>query len=466
MSSYKTRARDKGNINNDYVKATRAGTTIVNGSSLSASNLQANMPIKTDNALILQSTKLDIADTNGLQSALDSAVQYQGTLPAPIGALVKISDTTGNVENSNITEADVNNKVNKSGDTMTGNLNLGSNDIDSVGNIEVATIDGIQLISGTTIQDLVLNNGGGNNIKITNCNLDLNNNNIQNVDSIQLNSISATTTDININNRLLVNGNDILDVDLLEINKLGKNGAGDISLQSNIDVNNQDLKFVSNIDATDVKTTTLTAYAPLTEIKLNTNTDLNLNGNNIIGLDLINGIQPSGGLYSESSGFSTSSTTEVNILGQGASSGSLSIPADTFTALSMYSFKASGVLSGGTNDVFTIRAKTLSPGPISVILGEIMPTLQDNNLIDVAWDIMIDFTIRAIGISNTASLVLSGAFRYTNNSDVVRTFLRTIVLNTGFDTTRDNTLELTFQNDATNPITNFRIDQASFTKWY
>ena len=641
MSSYKTRARDKGNINNDFVKATRSGTSVVNGSSLSASNLQANLPVKTDNALVLQSTKLEISDTNGLQTALDSAVQYQGTLPAPIGALVKISDTTGNVENSNITEADVNNKVSKSGDTMTGNLDMSNNNIDNVniakvntfepnasidplsigfsadnvsfnainttinglpgqevafritrqgvnygeiktqpnivsisnfGNsavnlklegvngslllddtntkllsnnldldinqntinnvfranidriavasttnidiendlflkdndikkvgdlnvdtLSVNTLSSITINSDTTFNNLATHNADVNlfsnnilsvgDVKTTslsstdfksndvdcNCNLDLlGTRNIKNAVSVSTNTISAVApaTTLSITSDLDLNSNDIINVDNLEINTLGKNGAGDITLQDNIDVNNFDLKFVNNIDAQDVKTNTLTAYAPLTEIKLNTNTDLNLNGNNIIGLDLINGIQPSGGLYSESSGFSTSSTTEVNILGQGASSGSLSIPADTFTALSMYSFKASGVLTGGTNDVFTIRAKTLSPGPISVLLGEIMPTLQDNNLIDVAWDIMIDFTIRAIGASGVASLVLSGAFRYTNNSDVVRTFLRTIVLTTGFDTTRDNTLELTFQNDATNPITSFRIDQASFTKWY
>lgn len=35
-----------------------------------------------------------------------------------------------------------------------------------------------------------------------------------------------------------------------------------------------------------------------------------------------------------------------------------------------------------------------------------------------------------------------------------------------FDYNKDNTLQLTFQNDATDPLTSFRIDQASFTKWY
>lgn len=245
-------------------------------------------------------------------------------------------------------------------------------------------------------------------------------------------------------------------------------GSNNIQLNPNTlsaDFNSLDVNLQNNniYNCNEIKSDFI-ASSTTTEVKMNN--DLNLNGKNIIGLELINGIQPSGGLYSESSGFSTASTSEINILGQGASSGSLSIPPNRFTALSMYSFKASGVLTGGTNDLFTLRAKSLTSIPSTVLLGEIMVTLQDNGLVDVPWDIMIDFTIRSTGIAGIASLILSGAFRYNNNNDVVRTFLRTIVLTTGFDTTLSNTLQLTFENDATNPLTNFRIDHAAFSKWY
>jgi hypothetical protein len=242
----------------------------------------------------------------------------------------------------------------------------------------------------------------------------------------------------------------------------------EIDTNAHLDFDNlYEIRNCLNITTQDINTNTITANAPNTDVKLGTNTDLDLNGNNILNVGKIDGIENSGGVYSESSGFSTASTTEINILAQGANEGSLSIPANTFKALNMYSFKASGVLTGGSNDIFTLRAKTTSPAPaLPVILGEIIVQLQDNNLNNVAWDITIDFTIRTIGVSGVASLVLSGAFRYTNNNDVVRTFLRTIVLTSGFDTTIDNTLELTFQNDITDPLTSFRIDQASFTKWY
>ena len=45
--------------------------------------------------------------------------------------------------------------------------------------------------------------------------------------------------------------------------------------------------------------------------------NLNMDGFSLENCDVINGIQPSGGLFSESSGFSTASTIEIIILEQG-----------------------------------------------------------------------------------------------------------------------------------------------------
>ena len=227
-----------------------------------------------------------------------------------------------------------------------------------------------------------------------------------------------------------------------------------------LDMNNNDITNCNEIK------TDFIASSTNTDVKMNS--DLNLNGKNIIGLDLINGIQPSGGLYSESSGFQvlSANTIETNLLAQGANSGSLTIPPDVFLPLNVYSFKASGTLSGGTNDIFTLRAKSLTDIPSSVPLGEIIVEIADNGLVNIWWDIQLDFTVRTTGIAGIAVLVLSGVFRYTNTNDVVRTYGRNIIINTGFDTTIQNTLELSYQNDAVNPLTNFTINQASFTKWY
>jgi len=74
--------------------------------------------------------------------------------------------------------------------------------------------------------------------------------------------------------------------------------------------------------------------------------------------------------------------------------------------------------------------------------------------------------VRTLGGAGVGVLVLNGNFAYTNNNDVVKTYLRTIVNNSVFDTTQSNELQFTYQNDGTNPLINIRIDQASFTKWY
>jgi len=436
------------------------------------------------------------------EGAGSSGVDYNGVAPVAIGQLAIYGATNGKlIKDSSLSETDITDlqtdKLDKTGGTISsdltvsGTLKIGQVSDNSGGlsgitfnnisrfnagmrttNLGNPSIGDVQLISdidGNSRQlknnnavytDNLYSKAGLGLIKVNNGGIDFQStNSLFNVNNTQTQSISATDgVSINFQDDVNMGLYDLNNVNDIRVNALTSNTVPNIVSNNTIDMNNNNI-----IDCNEIKTDFI-ASSTNSDVKMNS--DLNLNGKNIIGLDLINGIQPSGGLYSESSGFSTASLTEIDILGQGASSGSLSIPADTFTALSMYSFKASGVLSGGTNDLFTLRANTLTSVPSTILLGEIMVTLQDNGLVNVPWDIMIDFTIRATGIAGTASLVLSGAFRYNNNNDVVRTFLRTIVLTTGFDTTIDNTLQLTFQNDGTNPLTSFRIDQASFTKWY
>ena len=414
MSTYKNRSRDKGNINSDYIRATQTGVNAVNASKLSASNLIPNYPIKTDNLNVLQSTKLSISDTNGLQNALDNAggIQYNGTIPAPIGNLVKINDVDGNVEDSTITEAIVNGKLDKAGDTMSGNLNLGSNDIDSVGNIEAATLDGVQLISGTNAQDLLLNNAGFN-IKIPSCNLDLNNNSIENVNNLQTNSISSTTTDININNELNLNNFDIRTVDLMEINDLKKNGTGDIRLQDNIDVNNFDLKFVSNIDA--------------------------------VNLDIssINNITPVGGLYS--------GISDGNIINQASgqsdllpisSVGSLDIPANGFQVGDAYHLVVAGTFpTEQKNDDITIEIKQNGTS-----LGILTLQLKNPDATSSNFEVEADFIIRSVGVAGS----LASNIDFTFNEDVDSKFegTRSTTITT-IDTTTASTLSVLAQVNGT-----------------
>jgi len=242
---------------------------------------------------------------------------------------------------------------------------------------------------------------------------------------------------------------------------------------SSFDMNNNNIENVNNMVATgsDNITVPVVLGTPSGALQVQNGgayikQDLQVDGN--IYCDSINNIRPSGGLYSESSGFSVTNATltEVNLLGQGASAGTLAVPADTFAQFDSYSFKASGVLSGGSNDSATLKLKSLVNGTTSVELGSILITLTDNGLVDVAWKVEADFNIRAVGGAGAGTIVLSGNFAYTNNNDVVKTYLRTIVNSSVFDTNQNNELQFTYENDATNPLTSIRIDQASFTKWY
>ena len=60
------------------------GTADIYGASLGAENLEASMPIKTNNVKRLISAKLDISDINNLQTILNSTITtpFTGTISA------------------------------------------------------------------------------------------------------------------------------------------------------------------------------------------------------------------------------------------------------------------------------------------------------------------------------------------------------------------------------------------------
>ena len=70
------------------------GTSALNASTITANNLLASLPCKTDVSRIIQSTLLDIADTNGLQAALDSNLD-SSSIPSVDNRVVVFDGTTG-----------------------------------------------------------------------------------------------------------------------------------------------------------------------------------------------------------------------------------------------------------------------------------------------------------------------------------------------------------------------------------
>jgi hypothetical protein len=260
-------------------------------------------------------------------SDLTGGISYNGTLPTIDGGLSLYSGIDGTtIKNSSLTETDLintqnkannnesnitnlqNDKVNKAGDTMTGILNMNNNDIDAVGNIEAVSLDGVEIVSGTTLQDLALNNGGGNNIKITNCNLDLDNNDIINATDVYVNELLATApaVEIQVRNNLRMRNNNIVDATNIQTDTL--NNTFSITTQDiktdTISTNttgkvlfNDDLDLFSNniLSSGNIKTTSFSS----TDFKTNdidVNANFDMNNNNI---ENVNNIQNVSNVYVE-----------------------------------------------------------------------------------------------------------------------------------------------------------------------
>ena len=331
-------------------------------------------------------------------------------------------------------------------------VDLFNNDILSSGNIKTTSF------SSTDVKT--------NDIDV-NANFDLQGTrNIKNVNILQTNEIAKTSGvavifDDNIN----MNGvYDITNCNQLEVSSIASAVTPDINILNTLDLNNNVIENCLNVTTTDLNTDTITSNAPNTEIKLGANTDLNLDGNNIIGLDLINGIQPSGGVYSNpTSNNYAGSTAETDIL-TGTEYGSKTIPADQFVAGSLYSLKIGGEFDATNNDVFTIRVvSNLGLGSEAEFVN-IPITITDTNLTNRYFELEIDFAVRSTGVAGVASIVTNGSFDYYNTNNLKKGTGINNVNNTTFNTKIDNTLSVTYA--TTEASLDFTCDIATITKFY
>jgi len=143
-------------------------------------------------------------------------------------------------------------------------------------------------------------------------------------------------------------------------------------------------------------------------------------------------------------------TSEETLIDGGI--GNLSIPANFFKPGDSFRLRMGGVVSASNSEVLKVRVKS-----DSIVLGE--DTISFPNTSDRNWMLDIDFTIRTIGGAGVASIVCNGFFNFNNTSDILGGGFVTIE-NTNFDTTIDNTLDVTAEwgsNDSGNSIysTNF-----------
>ena len=155
----------------------------------------------------------------------------------------------------------------------------------------------------------------------------------------------------------------------------------------------------------------------------------------------------------------TNTLVESSILGTGV--GSLSVPAGAFKVGDSFHIVVIGHLSSRNNDDLRIRVK--SGAVVLVDTGFInMPSITNQH-----FELNLDFTVRAIGGAGVASIASGGQFTYVKTGFVSFEGVDfSVVNNTTFDTTVNNTLSITVQWNAANALNSIYTEIVTLTKTY
>jgi len=146
------------------------------------------------------------------------------------------------------------------------------------------------------------------------------------------------------------------------------------------------------------------------------------------------------GLYAQtvSSTPITNTALETDIITTGV--GSLTIPANGFKVGDSFNAKLIGHLS--CNGAATLRFRIKAGTTILADTGPILMSAATTK----HWELDVNFTVRTLGIPGVAAIASGGVFSYTK--DASTSFEGTnfsIINNSSFDTTIDNTLKITAQ---------------------
>jgi hypothetical protein len=168
------------------------------------------------------------------------------------------------------------------------------------------------------------------------------------------------------------------------------------------------------------------------------------------------------GLYNQitSSTPITNTTEESSILAtRGA--GTLSVPAGGFTQGDAFHATLTGHISAQNNDTLQIKVK--SDSVVLVDTGIIIMTGVTNK----NWKMEIYFSIYDIGAAGTASIATGGNFQYTQDAAGLSKNINFSTKNTSsFDTTIDNTLEITAQWGTANTNNSIYSDICTLNKTF
>lgn len=141
----------------------------------------------------------------------------------------------------------------------------------------------------------------------------------------------------------------------------------------------------------------------------------------------------------------TNTTVQTTLIDGGV--GTLSVPANGFQVGASFIACFSGKISCVNNEKIQIRCR--SNGIVLADTGLVTLSAATNK----NWELYINFTIRSIGGPGVSAIATSGRFAYnkdSNNSPESVGFYN--LNNTTFDTTINNTLDVTAQWNSANPL--------------
>jgi len=160
--------------------------------------------------------------------------------------------------------------------------------------------------------------------------------------------------------------------------------------------------------------------------------------------DLTGSLQQQGavayGLFNQTASFTpiSASVAKTSIINGGV--GTLSVPANGFKVGDAFQLVAEGTCNFNNNDTLDIHVESdgtalTDSGPFTIA-----------NATNKRWKLDINFSIHAIGAAGSAKIVSAGTFMYTKDAATTFEGVNFGTENSSsFDTTIDNTLEVTGQ---------------------
>jgi hypothetical protein len=369
----------------------------------------------------------------------------------------------------------------------TAKIELGENDIDLIA-------------SNVLINGAPISGGGGDVTNPLSSNLDIGNYDIIGVGIGGLETLNGISNTVSLQgSNILNNQNNITDlenktVSIDPITTLGYtkiNGILETTSQtesthfvSNSSTNTNVFKGTTNIDSLNITDTNPilrkinlnqgdildVKNIDLKTLNVNTNDNIVLNGNldfqntyQLLNVDTINNIRPSGGVFSESG-----ETAYIGGAGGGiqsivnqdpSASGSLMIPAGGFVVGDTYSFKIGGRVTCNNNDSFEIDILSNYNLPSQTTLAQIN-IISDGGQVDNWFEIEFEFIVRATGTMGKISS--NGNYSYFNSNNFMKGIGVDVLVN--IDTTINNQLDVLFVT-IDNSIS-LTVSQVSLTKLY